>query len=111
MGNCPHPTNTSKGGTAIFSNKKFDTIERIDLKIQHDHFESVWVEIKNKNGKNVICGSLYRHPHNTVEIYDQFLSYLESCISKITKENKFIFLSGDFNSDLLKYDNNNNYKK
>ena len=32
-------------------------------------------------------------------------------LSKITKENKIIYLCGDFNSDLLKYDDNNNYKK
>ena len=105
------PTNTSKGGTAIFSHKKYDTSERLDLKIHHNHYESVWVELKNKTCKNVICGSLYRHPHDAVDIYDDFLNYLESCISKITKENKIIYLSGDFNSDLLKYDNTNNYKK
>ena len=105
------PTKTSKGGTAIFSSKKLDTIERIDLKVQHNHFESIWVEIKNKNCKNVICCSLYRHPHDTVDIYNEFLSYLEVCITKIKKENKLIFLCGDFNSDLLKYENTNNYKK
>jgi len=105
------PTNSSKGGTAIFSKKKLDVIERIDMKIQHDHFESVWIELKNKKGKNVICGSLYRHPHDIVDIYQNFLNYLETCISKITKENKIIYLCGDFNSDLLKYDDNNNYKK
>ena len=35
------PTNTSKGGTAIFSNKIFNAVERLDLKIQHTHYESV----------------------------------------------------------------------
>ena len=79
------PTNTSKGGTAIFAKKKFDTIERTDLKIQHEHFEAVWTESKNKKGKNVICGCLYRHPHDIVDIYKDFLNYLETCIAKLTK--------------------------
>ena len=42
------PTNSSKGGTAIFSNFFLDTIERIDMKIQHDYLESVWIDLKNK---------------------------------------------------------------
>ena len=104
-------TNTAKGGTSIFTSKKFYTVERQDLKVQHDHYEAVWIELINKNHKNIICGSLYRHPHDTVDLYNDFLSYLESCISKITKEGKTIYLCGDFNSDLLKYDNTNNYKK
>lgn len=54
---------------------------------------------------------MYRHPHDIVDIYKEFLSYLESCIYKITKEGKIIYLCGDFNSDLLKYDTSNNYKK
>ena len=86
------PTNSEKGGTAIFSNKNFHAVERLDLKMQHTHYESVWVELKNKKSKNVICGSLYRHPHDTVDVYNDFLIYLESCISKISKEKKFIYL-------------------
>ena len=105
------PTNTGKGGTAIFTKKNYHAIERLDIKIQHDHYESVWVELKNKTSKNVICGSLYRHPHDSIDVYSDFLNYLESCVSKISKENKIIYLCGDFNSDLLKYDSNNNYKK
>ena len=85
--------------------------EQLDIKVQHDHYETVWVELKNKKSKNVICGSLYRHPHDSIDVYSDFLNYLEFCISKISKENKIIYLCGDFNSDLLKYDSSNNYKK
>ena len=104
-------TKSAKGGTAIFTKKKFFTNERIDLKNKHDHYESVWIELKNKKCKNVICGSIYRHPHDTNDIFNDFLTYLESTISKISKENKTIYLCGDFNSDLLKYENINNYRK
>ena len=56
-------------------------------------------------------GTIYRHPHDNNDIFNDFLTYLESTISKISKENKTIYLCGDFNSDLLKYENNNNYRK
>ena len=42
--------------------------------------------------------------------YDKFLGYLELCLSKLSNENKEIYLCGDFNSDLLKLDGVNNYK-
>ena len=64
------------------------------------------VEIKNINSKNIICGCIYRHPNDNNMSY---LSYLESCLSKLSNENKEIFICGDFNSDLLKLDNVNNY--
>ena len=41
----------------------------------------------------------------------QFLDYLESCLSKLSNENKEVYLCGDFNSDLLKLDKVNNYKR
>ena len=43
--------------------------------------------------------------------YEIFLSYLVSCLSKLSNENKEIYICGDFNSDLLKLDNVNNYNK
>ena len=39
---------TSKGGTAIYVNKYFDSFERIDRNINSLECESTWVEIKNK---------------------------------------------------------------
>ena len=42
---------------------------------------------------------IYRHPR-----YDltEFLPYLEKCLKIITKENKEVYICGDFNIDLLK---------
>ena len=56
------PTNSSKGGTAIYVKSSYDPFERHDLKIQNDTFESVWIEISNNNSKNILCGCIYRHP-------------------------------------------------
>ena len=90
---------TSKGGTAVYVNENVNSIERIDLNILHDEFEGKWVEIKNKHSKNIICGCIHKHPHYN---FKEFFQYLEMCLSKLNKENKEIFLAGDFNFELLK---------
>ena len=105
------PTNSIKGGTAIYSLNTIDVIERFDLNETHALYESTWIEIKNKSSKNIICGSIYRHPDDNLINYNKFLDYLEKCLITLSKENKEIYICGDFNSDLLKIDKNNNYKK
>ena len=104
-------TLTSKGGTILYINKTLDNDERKDLKIKNEHYESVWIELKNKKSKNVVCGSIYRHPHDNNDTFDDFLTYLEYTLVKLSKEDKVIYLCGDFNSDLLKYENKNNYRR
>ena len=89
----------------MYVNENVNSIERIDLNILHDEFEGTWVEIKNKHSKNIICGCIYRHPHNN---FKEFFQNLEMCLSKLNKENKEIFLAGDFNFDLLKTETDTN---
>ena len=90
---------TSKGGTSIYAKLNLNCFERTDLKIMNEEFESTWIEIKNKNSKNIITGSIYRHPHYN---FNEFLKYLEKCLSRLAKEDKEIYICGDFNFDLLK---------
>ena len=103
-------TNTNKGGTIIYTKNIYDFTESIDLNICHDLYKSIWIEIKNKKSKNIICGSIYRHPNDNIMAYDKFLGYLELCLSKLSNENKEVYLCGDFISDLLKLDGVNNNK-
>ena len=105
------PTTTEKGGSALYIKKKFNAIERPDLNVINDHFESTWVEIKNQNSRNVVIASIYRHPHDNLEIYNTFLVYMENILLQLSKEKKEIYLCGDFNSDLLKIDSLNNYSR
>ena len=95
------PSKSSKGGTAIHVNKYFDSMERSDLNINSLEYESSWIEIKNTRSKNIVIASIYRHPHNN---FNEFFQYLESCLSQVTKENKELYICGDFNFDLLKID-------
>ena len=107
----PFHTNskTSKGGVAIFVKDNYNVIERDDLKSDNLEYEAVWIEIKTKKGKNIILGCIYRHPHN-INI-DDFTTYMTTCLEKLNRENKEIYISGDFNIDLLKYDTNKKYQE
>ena len=64
-------------------------------------YETIWVEIKQKKSKNILCCCAYRHPDTDVE---EFKDHLEKVFQKISKENKLIYLMGDFNFDLLNYE-------
>ena len=100
------PSKTSKGGTAIYVNK-----DKILMALLKDSTLRSWIEIKNKKSKNIICGSIFRHPHDNIQNFNNFLDYMENTLNKISNENKEIYICGDFDSDLLKMDRNTNYKK
>ena len=59
--------------------------------------ESIFIELINTKKSNVIIGANYGHPNMDLDESNLLLD-------KISKENKSIFLLGDFNVDLLKYD-------
>ena len=100
---------TSRGGSALYVNNKYEVRERIDLANESALFEAVWIEIDKKN-KNIVCGSIYRHPKDNSQNFKAFLDYLEICLSKLVNESKEIYICGDFNIDWLKIDVNSNYK-
>ena len=74
---------------------------RDDLSTCEDEFEKIWIEIKNSRSQNVLCGCAYRHPNTNP---DKFNDDINQTMEKISKENKLIFLMGDFNISLLNYE-------
>ena len=102
------PSLSNKGGTAIYVKSKYTVKERLDLKVMNQHFETIWIEIKNLRSKNIVCGSVYRHPHNNRHTYKAFLDYMDYTISKLANENKELYICGDFNIDLHKLDQEEN---
>lgn len=99
------PTKTGKGGVLIFTKESYKAIEREDLKISDVEFEAVWIEINNPKNKNIVIGCTYRHPH--ANNMDDYSVYLTKCLTKLNRENKEVYITGDFNTDLLKYEENN----
>ena len=63
-------------------NSSLDHSEIDELSKTEDDFESLWIEIKNNEKKNIICGCTY------------------ICMTATNE----VFLMGDFNIDLLQYD-------
>ena len=85
-------TKSNKGGTTIYVKDSYDVVERLDLKIIDEEFGSVRIEIKNKKSKNIICGSIYRHPHDNIQNFNNFLDNMENTLNKISNENKDIYI-------------------
>ena len=96
------PTKSSYGEEALYVNEKLDHFCRNDPGLSKKNlFETKSVEIKQKKGKNILCCCAYRHPGTDV---DEFKDDFEKVFQKISKENKLIYLMGDFNFDLLNYE-------
>ena len=57
-----------------------------------------------KKNKNTVIGCIYRHPH--ANNLNDFIDYLKDCLISLNNENKNVYIAGDFNIDLIKYDNN-----
>ena len=74
---------TSAGGAALYVSEELKCISKPDLQIDIDQVESCWVEIETEKGKNIIIGSIYRHPKGNVEQFtvklDEMLKYLNEC--------------------------------
>ena len=67
--------------------------------------ESTFVEIINKNEKNMVAGCIYKYPKQT--ILDFLDNNLLPLLEKLSNENKQILIMGDFNINLLNYDDKN----
>ena len=69
--------------------------------------ESIFIEIINPSTKNLIVGCIYCHPCMELsEFHNDFFTYL--CNKLLHEKNKDIVLMGDFNVDLLKYEDDAN---
>ena len=93
---------SGKGGCGVYINKFLNTVPRngLEFKINtNDHeFESCWVEILNDKTPNILIGVIYRHPSK-----DEFNEHIKITLQKLKKENKKIIICGDFNLNLLVY--------
>ena len=74
---------------------------REDLSVCKDEFEMVGIEILSSKSKNILCCCVYRHPNTDAQ---EFVNYLDNLLQKPGKQNKHIFLMGDFNLNLLNYE-------
>ena len=84
---------------------RFDTYAitfHINLKMNLQNWSHHLLRYLNPKRSNIIIGYIYRHPNMDLDKFND--NYLNTLLDKISKENKSVFLLGDFNVDLLKYD-------
>lgn len=63
--------------------------------------ESLFVEICIPKRKGTIVGIVHRPPNQNA---NEFVQYINLIMTKISKENKYIYLMGDFNLNLMNHE-------
>ena len=93
------PTESSNRGVLLYIKKAINYKLRPDLMIyKKRELEPVFIEIIQKDFKNIVVGCIYRHPcMQQSEFNDE---YLRSLSEKLISENKEVILLSDFNIDL-----------
>ena len=66
-----------------------------------NYLKSTFTGITNPSKTNIV-GCIYRHPTMYLNEFNYY--YLNPLLEKLAKEKKTVFLLGDFNVDLLKYE-------
>ena len=100
------PTESSAGGTLLNIANHLSYTPRQDLNIyKKNELESTFTEIMNPKKSNIIIGTIYKHP--SMDLTDFNSNYLNDLLEKVSKEQKSVFLLGDFNINLLNYNVHN----
>ena len=98
------PSDANKGGALLYINETLNYKSRKDLEIQKSkELESTFIEVIKPREKNILIGCIYRHPSMSIKEFNN--DFLKNLLEKITLENKDIVLLGDYNINLLNYDN------
>ena len=96
------------GGVAIYLHEDFNyDILPIhgDNHIWDGQFIEIYLDNHGANKKKVVLGNIYRPPRSLVENIDHFKNEIYRILNDLNNINDVI-LAGDFNLDLLKYQEN-----
>ena len=96
-------TESTADGALLYIADHLAYQKRNELNIyEKNYLESNFIEVTNPSKTNVIVGCIYRHP--TMDL-NEFNCYdLNPLLEKLAKGQKTVFLLGDFNVNLLKYE-------
>ena len=99
------PTESSIGGTLFYIASHLSFKPRPDLEIyKSNHLEATFVEIINPKKSNIVIGCIYKHQN--MDVTDFKNNYLSQIFEILSKEQKQVFVLGDFNINLLNYNDN-----
>ena len=71
--------------------------------------KSTFTDIINHKKLSILVGCIYRHP--VMDFHELNDYYLNELLHKLSCEKKFVILLGDFNVDLMKYNNHHAAKE
>ena len=99
------PTETSASGTLLYiaNDRSYKCCNDLNI-YKKNELESTFIEIVNPKKSNIAAGVIYRHP--SMDLTDFNCNYLNKLLENISKEQKSIFLLGDFSVNLLNYEHN-----
>ncbi len=90
--------NRKGGGVSIYVSNKLNVTRKVSLSTTIDDIlESITIEIHVQKGKNIIVSCIYRSPGTDLQV----CNFLENALKNVN-HNKYIYICGDFNIDLLK---------
>ena len=91
---------TQAGGVGLYLSNDLKFSRRSDLDISGDGIESCWIELARTAKKNIVIGCVYRHPKGNREL---FYTILKDQLEKLNTKGHEVLVLGDFNENLLKY--------
>ena len=66
---CRNRQNRVGGGVGLYISNKFEYIIHEELNVTNDVLESLFVELINPNGKNILIGVIYRPPRSNLHAF------------------------------------------
>ena len=94
------------GGVSIFVTDGLNFKKRNDLCLSTDHCECIFLEFAKSDvnyDKNVIVGVVYRPTDGSITVFNESL---QNILTSMVNENKYCYVMGDFNINLLNVDKN-----
>ena len=96
-----HRTNKNCGGTGLYLQDDLEYKLRPDCNYSDPEvIESLLVEFDIPRGKNIVVGVVYRPPNQNLSA---FLAVFNEILSNITRGGKTCYVAGDYNLDILHY--------
>ena len=95
--------NRRGGEISMFVHESLSFKRRQDLGINSEAMESFSIEILNKRFKNIILNTIYRPLNGDIETCE---NYFKNLFANNDTVNKHIILEGDFNLNVLDFENN-----
>ena len=93
------------GGVAILVKKHLlIDVSSVCSLVEHEAQESVWCVLKNKEGRNLLLGTIYRSPSSAVENNDLICDLIR--LSESYSTNSQILVCGDFNYGNINWEEN-----